>query len=112
MDAPRRAQSAAPALESAAFTPAQPPAVFLRARSSGGQEEARNVLRPRRTFLGKAQSKWKRSTVPASDNELEAMLEDDPADALEFESLVRVWFCCIPGRERLCALLTVRITHF
>jgi hypothetical protein len=40
------------------------------------------------------------------------MLEDDPADALEFESLVRAWFCCIPGRERLRALLTVRITHF
>ena len=112
MDAPRRAQSAAPALESAAFTPAQTPAVFLRARSSGGQQQARKVLRPRRTSLGRAQSKWKRSTVPASDNELEAMLEDDPADALEFESLVRAWFCCIPGRERLRALLTVRITHF
>ena len=103
MDVPKRAQSAAPALESAAFTPAQPPGVFLRARSSDGKEEARKVLKPRRSSLGRAQSKWKRSTLPASDNELEAMLEDDPADALEFESLVRACFCCFPGSS-ICAL--------
>ena len=51
----RRALSAAPALESDAPNPSGPPA-----------------LKPRRTSLGRPQSKWKRSTVPVSDDELES----------------------------------------
>ena len=83
----RRALSAAPALESDAPNPSGPPA-----------------LKPRRTSLGRPQSKWKRSTVPVSDDELESMLEDDPADALEFESLVRRVFVAFPAASS-CALL-------
>eukprot|EP00802_Teleaulax_amphioxeia_P009496 Tamp_09514.p3 GENE.Tamp_09514~~Tamp_09514.p3 ORF type:complete len:147 (+),score=33.11 Tamp_09514:42-443(+) len=89
MDAvPRRAHSAEPVLVSSALPRAQPPAFFQRARSSDGPaEEARDGRRPR-PVLGRVQSKWKRSAAPASEEELEALLDDDPEEALEFEELL------------------------
>ncbi len=108
MDAvPRRAHSAEPVLVSSALPRAQPPAFFLRARSSDGPaDEAQNGRRPR-PALGRVQSKWKRSAAPASDEELEALLEDDPEEALEFEELVRLRRCPSGARASGCAPWTL-----
>jgi len=109
MDAvPRRAHSAEPVLVSSALPRAQPPAFFQRARSSDGPaEEARDGRRPR-PVLGRVQSKWKRSAAPASEEELEALLDDDPEEALEFEELVRRLHTGMPGaRASGCAPWTL-----